>query len=76
MNFTNDERNLLCIYNAGTKNGTLDELMSMRQYLDPEEIELLNLTDSVMAKLNAISDEEFDALDLIPDFDPEDEDAE
>ncbi len=76
MNFTNDERNLLCIYNAGTKNGTLDELMSMRQYLDPEEIELLSLTDSVMAKLNAISDEEFDALDLIPDFDPEDEDAE
>ena len=76
MNFTNDERNLLCIYNAGTKNGTLDELMSMRQYLDPEEIELLNLTDSGMAKLNAISDEEFDALDLIPDFDPEDEDAE
>ena len=76
MNFTNDERNLLCIYNAGTKKGTLDELMSMRQYLDPEEIELLSLTDSVMAKLNAISDEEFDALDLIPDFDPEDEDAE
>ena len=76
MNFTNDERNLLCIYNAGTKNGTLDELMSMRQYLDPGEIELLSLTDSVMAKLNAISDEEFDALDLIPDFDPEDEDAE
>lgn len=69
MNFTNDEMNLMCIYNAGTREGTLDALVVMREYLEPEETELRNMTDSVVEKLEQMSDADFEALDLFPDFD-------
>lgn len=69
MNFTNDELNLMCIYNTGTREGTQDALAAMREYLEPEETELRDMTDSVVDKLERMSDAEFDALDLFPDFD-------
>lgn len=69
MNFSNDEINLMCIYNTGTREGTMAELSAMRGYLDPSETELLDLTDSVMEKLRRMSDAEFEELDLFPDFD-------
>ena len=69
MNFSNDEINLMCIYNTGTREGRLDELASMREYLEPSETELRDLTDAVMEKLERMSDAEFDELDLFPDFD-------
>ena len=69
--FTNDEINLMCIYTTGTKDGLTDALTAMREYLEPEEIELRDLTDSVLEKLEAISDEDFAALELFPDFDTE-----
>lgn len=69
MNFTNDELNLMCIYNTGTREGTQDALAAMREYLEPEETELRDMTDSVVDKLEQMSDAEFDALDLFPDFD-------
>lgn len=71
MRFTNDEMNLLCIYNTGTRKGTLDALAAMREYLEPEETELRDMTDSVMKKLEQMSDDDFEALDLFPDFDVE-----
>ena len=69
IHFTHDEINLMAIYNTGTRNGLIDELTEMRKYLEPDETELLALTDSALAKLNQLTDAEFDALDLIPDFD-------
>ncbi len=69
MSFTNDEMNLMCIYNTGTREGTLDALTAMREYLTPEETELRDMTDSVVEKLKKMSDAEFAALDLYPDFD-------
>ncbi len=68
-NFTQDEINLMCIYNSGTKDGLMDTLTAMREYLEPEEAELRDLTDSVLEKLERISDEEYDELELFPDFD-------
>ena len=41
----------------------------MREYLEPEEKELLDLTDSVLGKLETISDANFAELELFPDFD-------
>lgn len=70
---TYEERQLMAIYNAGTRKGLLDELIYMQQYLSPEEIELNNLTTSAIRKLQEMSDEDYEALDLVPDFDPEDE---
>ena len=71
--FTNDEINLMCIYNTGTREGLIAELTQMRGYLGADETELLTLTDSTLGKLRGISDEEYAALDLFPDFDVETE---
>lgn len=69
--FTNDEINLMCIYNTGTKDGLMDALVAMREYLEPDEKELLALTDSVLEKLEAMTDEEYAELELFPDFEDE-----
>ena len=66
--FTNDEINLMCIYNTGTREGLIAELTQMRGYLGAEETELLALTDSALDKLRRMSDAEYAALDLFPDF--------
>ena len=69
--FTNDEINLMCIYNTGTREGLIAELTQMRGYLGAEETELLALTDSALKKLQSMSDAEYAVLDLFPDFDGE-----
>ena len=69
IHFTHDEINLIAIYNTGTRAGLIDELSEMRNYLEPDETELLELTDSALAKLNQLTDAEFENLDLRPDFD-------
>lgn len=74
MNLTFEEVNLLCIYNGsggGTRLGLIAVLKEMRGYLEPDEGELRDLTDSALFKLEHMSDAEFDALDLYPDFDTE-----
>ena len=76
MNFTNDELNLMCIYNAGSRTGTMEALSSMREQLEADETELLQMTDSAIKKLRAMSDEDYEAMELFPDFDEEDADAE
>lgn len=66
---TFEEMNLLCIYNPGTRQEAIAALTEMRGYLEPDEAELLALTDSTLAKLRAMTDTDFDALELYPDFD-------
>ena len=66
--FTNDEINLMCIYDTGTREGLIAELTQMRGYLGAEETELLALTNSALEKLRNMSNEEYAALDLFPDF--------
>jgi len=41
----------------------------MKQYLEQDETELLELTESALVKLGRISDEDFEKLELVPDFD-------
>ena len=68
-NFTFEEKNLMCIYNTGSRAGLIDALTEMRGYLTPEEAELRQLTDSALGKLRAMTDEGFAQLELYPDFD-------
>ena len=75
MTFTNDELNLMCIYDTGTRTGLLDALTTMNEVLEPEETELREMTDSVIDKLSAMSDAEYAELELFPDFDKEDADG-
>ena len=71
-NFTFEETNLLCIYNGtGTRTGVTAALTEMRGYLEPDEDELRALTDSALTKLERMSDAEFAALELFPDFETE-----
>lgn len=68
--FNLEETNLMCIYNTGSRTGLLLELTEMKTHLGQDETELLELTQSVINKLNTMSDDEFDSIaeELIADF--------
>ncbi len=68
-NFTFEETNLICIYNTGSRTGLIEALEEMRGELSSEETELLELTDSALGKLRAMTDARFDEMELYPDFD-------
>lgn len=70
MKFTVEETNLMCIYGTQSRQGLIDELAEMQTHLAADEAELLALTKTVIDKLSAMSDEEFESLsgELIPDF--------
>ena len=74
--FTTEEINLICIYDPGSRKGTIKELKNMVRYLMPDETDLHDLADGVILKLKDMSDEEYDELSdsLTPDcsFDCED----
>lgn len=59
----------MCIYNTGGRAGLIESLNEMRGELSAEETELMELTDSTLRKLQAMTDDEFAELELYPDFD-------
>ena len=67
-NLTHDEMNLLCIYQKNTRIGTMDSITVMQQYLEKDETELAEMSDSLLSKLEQMSDEEFDEMEKFPDF--------
>ena len=50
MNITFEERQLMSLYNTGTRTGLIAALEEMRGYLAADETELRELTDSAIAK--------------------------
>lgn len=68
MNITYDEQQLMSLYNTGTRADLISALEEMRGYLAADETELLSLTDSALEKLTQMTDEDYETLDLIPDF--------
>ena len=73
MIFNNDEMNLMCIYDTGSRTGLMNALSEMRKELSEDEAELRALTDSTLNKLSATSDEDYEKLELYPDFDDEED---
>ena len=65
---THDEQQLMAIYNTGTRLRLIQALNDMRTYLDDDQSELMEATDSAIAKLNAMTDAEYGTLELISDF--------
>lgn len=65
---TYEEQQLMSLYNHGTRLELIEVLNDMRTYLDKDETELQALTGNVIDKLNAMTDAEFETLDLVPDF--------
>ena len=77
ITITYEEQQLMAIYNgSGTRSGLIVELKQMRGYLGDEDSDLRALTDSAIGKLETMTDADYAALDLTPDFDAEDENAE
>ena len=64
--FTDDELNLMMIYNPGTREGLIAELTKMQSQLTVRDKELCRWTKSVLSKLSAMSDEAFSSLELLP----------
>lgn len=73
---TYEEQQLMAIFNsAGTRRGLISDLEEMRGQLTAEDADLKELTDSSLEKLREMTDEEYETLDLFPDFSEEDENA-
>lgn len=67
--FTFEEQNLMSIYNStGTREGLMEALTEMRGYLDADETELMELTDSALEKLRRMDDVSFAQMELVPEF--------
>ncbi len=66
-NLTFDETRLTALYDGGTREKTIGKIKDMQQYLDTDEAELRLLSESTLKKLNAMTDEEYDELDLFPE---------
>ena len=69
ISFTEDELMLMMIYNPGTKEGLIRELTTMQQALTGRDRNLRKWTNGALEKLGQITDEEYEKLQLIPDFD-------
>lgn len=71
MEFTIEEINLMCIYDTGTRQGLMDALKAMYSDLLPEEAELRQLTENVLARLNGMTDDEYAQMQesMIPAYD-------
>ena len=62
----------MALYNAsGTRQGLIDALEEMRPYLGLEDAELKANTESCLEKLKAMSDAEYQDLELDSVLDPE-----
>lgn len=66
MDFTGEEKILMMLYSPGDRPGLYRTLGEMCAQLEHDEQELRDLTDRVMKKLERITDEDFDQLDLYP----------
>ena len=71
MIFTNDEMNLMCIYDTGTRTGLIDAMSEMKKELAEGENELRDMTNSAIDKLKAMTDVEYGEMEFYPDFNNE-----
>lgn len=67
--FTYDEQQLVTIFNTGARRGTISALEKMSAELDSDETELRDMTASALTKLRAMTDADYETLDLVPEFD-------
>ena len=68
--FEPDERNLILLYNTGSREGLMKELNEMLPHMEQDQDALRGMAVSVVEKLGRMTDAEYDALcaELEPDF--------
>lgn len=64
MTFTSDEMNLICIYNTSDKAELEKQLRLSVPYI--ENVELREITETVINKLERMTAEEFEQTEFIP----------
>lgn len=67
-NFSKDELMLISIYDNGSLSATIKELKEMRKYIDSDQPELMEMTNTALKKLEKITETEYEELDLIPEI--------
>ena len=60
--FSQEELNLICIYDPGNLSGLIYELAAMMHALMPDEKELYNLAHGVIEKLYTMNDKSYEKL--------------
>ncbi len=66
MDFTHDEKMLLMIYGHVTKEKTIEELNTMKAQLTSDEKELKIMTETLIKKLQKISETQYSKLCFYP----------
>ncbi len=65
--FNSEELLMMMLYNPGTRLGLIAELTAMKTQLTLREKKLNRLTGRLIAKLEQITDKEFEELEFYPD---------
>lgn len=68
MVFNYDEKMLIMLYQSGTKKDLIKTLKEMKAELTDEEMELKQMSENLIDKLNKISESEFEILLSSLDF--------
>ena len=68
--FEPDEKSLIYLYNTGSRKGLIKEFNEMLPYLDTDQDALQDMAQSVIQKLDSMTDAEYKAFcaNLEPDF--------
>jgi len=69
--FTIEEINLICIFDTSSRVTLIEELRAVLQ--DSDEAEMRELAQNIIARLEKLTDAEFAALDLYPEYEDYDE---
>lgn len=66
MNFTTEEINFICIVNGKDREETLDNIFDAMPDIDDEDMK--NIAESVIGKLDVMSDEEYAACNFADNY--------
>lgn len=64
--FSAEEKMVVMLYSPGNRQGLIAELSDMQKQLTPTERKLRRLSESILAKLDTLTDQEFESLDFYP----------
>lgn len=62
MEFTNDEKMLIMLYNPGSRTGLITELAKLTENLTTEDEDLKGMVGRLVPKLAQLTDKEFDQV--------------
>ena len=68
--FTVEEINLMCIFGTTGKDRLIAEIINAAEAFDDE---MVDIAESLIKKLHNMSDADFDALELYPEYEEHDE---